>query len=720
MNILICGNQSSVARELSRRLKREKHEIYFISGNSKNEKLDSSVFQEYHFPFLSDQLNRMIEGAAPDTVVIMGAFDTNFDWNMAAQTSIRYVTAMTSLLMGAQSASVKRLIYLSGMEVFDENSASEEIWADTRPQSSSIRLKALIQTEDLLLDYAKNTDDMEIMIVRLPAIIGEMTASPNDVAYNCVSRYFEESKVNVYDNVEHDGIYYRDVVELLIHCIGLPSSELRNIYQLKGFRFNEKELGEAIEETHLQPNAIFTHETTDRPVNSVKTIAESHEEALNLRYRYDLKQAVAALCTDYSASVKKKENESRQKPAILPVIEALAGIVLVYLATTWLNTTRLGGMSYLFYFYVLLFAVSYGTSYGLLTSLFSIITYLGLELQEVSFTQVVGSYSFYLTFLQLVITAVVAGGMHDKFKRKNNNLTENLNYVSAELSDISRINDNNVYVKNVYEKRLIGYQNSLSRIYELTSRLDHMESRAVIFQAVRVISELMEMPDVAIYISNSRSGYMRLMAAGTELARSLGNSVKYEEEFFLYKELSRGNVYMNRSMEKGKPTFASAVYQDGRLLAIIMVWSRNVHQVNLYASDMLALASRLIEKSIGRALLYDELLHDDTYMEGSRIMKSEAFISTTELYEDGKKQGLLDYTVLKVNYRDYDLRSVAAMVRETDCVGICRDELYVLLTGTSAEDAQFVMQRYQAKGMDVEIIDTGAFFKQVKEEANEQ
>ena len=505
MNILICGNQSSAARELSRRLKRENHEIYYISGYSRDETLDSSAFQEYHFPFLSHHINRMIDGAHPDTVVIMGAFDTNFDWNRAMQTSTEYVTAMTSLLMGAQSASVKRLIYLSSMDVFDENSSTEEIRTDTRPQSSNIRLKALIQTEDLLLDHAKNINDMEIVILRLPTVIGELTASPNDVAYDRVSRYFEASKVNVYDNIEHDGIYYRDVVELLIHCIGLPSSELRKIYQLKGFRFNEKELGDAIEATRMQPNAVIAHETLDQSFDPVKNIAESHEEELNLKYRYDLKQAIAALCKDYSASLKKKEKENRKKLAILPVVEALVGIVLVYFVTAWLNTTQLSGMLYLFYFYVLLFAASYGTAFGLLTSLLAIIAYLIMELQGASFIQVVGSYPFYLTFLQFVITAVVTGYMHDKFKRKNNTLTENLNYVSAELSDISRINDNNVYVKNVYEKRLIGYRNSLSRIYELTSRLDYMEPRAVIFQAVRMISELMEMKDVAIYISSSRS-----------------------------------------------------------------------------------------------------------------------------------------------------------------------------------------------------------------------
>ena len=37
------------------------------------------------------------------------------------------------------------------------------------------------------------------------------------------------------------------------------------------------------------------------------------------------------------------------------------------------------------------------------------------------------------------------------------------------------INDSNVYIKNIYEKRLVSYKNSLSRLYEVTSELDFLE-----------------------------------------------------------------------------------------------------------------------------------------------------------------------------------------------------------------------------------------------------
>lgn len=63
--------------------------------------------------------------------------------------------------------------------------------------------------------------------------------------------------------------------------------------------------------------------------------------------------------------------------------------------------------------------------------------------------------------------------MRDKYRRKNQNLADKNNFNKNKASDLTRINDSNDCVRNLFERCLMGYRNSLARIYEITSQLDY-------------------------------------------------------------------------------------------------------------------------------------------------------------------------------------------------------------------------------------------------------
>ncbi len=48
----------------------------------------------------------------PELTIFMGAYDTNFNWNMARQEAVRYSTAFTNLLSAYSMTGNGRLVYL--------------------------------------------------------------------------------------------------------------------------------------------------------------------------------------------------------------------------------------------------------------------------------------------------------------------------------------------------------------------------------------------------------------------------------------------------------------------------------------------------------------------------------------------------------------------------------------------------------------------------------
>ena len=732
MNILICGRQGGLCRQLAERLSREKGEIYYISGNKSDEKLSKSVFQEYYFPYLNENINQIILGTRPEIMIVAGAADSNFSWRNPEKDATEFVTCMTSLFMAAQNAGVKELVYVSSTEIF-ENNKEESIDIKTQPSADSVRLRAFVRTEKLLEDFRNldnSPDSMQIRILRLPPVFGDYSDGSNEFCLRTATDYIQSGTIHIFSSLVHTGIFFRDAAEAVIRCAMKKEGEALPLYQVKGLVFTEEELANALLQTGWNKGAYIERSTSEDEASirmdcPPSRIAPESEISLGLRLRYNLQSACDLLCKECLRRRKEVQKAERSTVQILPVIESVVFALIAYFVTVWLSGTWVGDNLNFFIIYVLTLAVVYGTSHGLFASILGGTGLLFVMMQEDSFLDVVTDYSFYLRFLQLIIVGVIAGYIRDRYARQNKGLTEERNYLTTELSEVTRINDNNVYVKNIYEKRLVGYENSLSRIYELTSRLDYMESQKVTFQAVHMISELMEMKDVAIYTASRRSKFMRLAAYTSDLALSCGKSLKFDVDTFLYDDLANKRIYTNKNLAEKKPTFGGAVYSGDQLLSVILVWTDDLRQVNLYASDTLAIACKLVEKSMARAFLYEESLRNDTYVGGTNIMKPDAFLKMLDIYEDGRKQGLLTFTVLRILLNGHTLEEAAKFVRETDYVGIINNIVTVILSNSTMEDAQFVLKRYASKGMEAVpvnpqmVIDDAARIEQKTQEAQQ-
>ena len=90
------------------------------------------------------------------------------------------------------------------------------------------------------------------------------------------------------------------------------------------------------------------------------------------------------------------------------------------------------------------------------------------------------------------------------------------------------------------------------------------------------------------------------------------------------------------------------------------------------------------ERSV-RANRYLNALKEQRYVEGTQILDTKAFTQLVHAFEDAKRNGLTECTLVKID-SDKKLekkgKKISVLLRQSDYIGTMEDSLYVLLPNT--------------------------------------
>ena len=99
MNVLLIGDDSMIVDAMIDKFNKDNHRIYWLTGRKEKGISRKHVFEKYQFLYTDGNMKDIIESAAPDVILFMGAYDTNFDWRYNGQAeALRYTTSMVNLL----------------------------------------------------------------------------------------------------------------------------------------------------------------------------------------------------------------------------------------------------------------------------------------------------------------------------------------------------------------------------------------------------------------------------------------------------------------------------------------------------------------------------------------------------------------------------------------------------------------------------------------------
>lgn len=716
MNVLLIGSDSSFLQAVIDKLNKEGHRIFLLTEESKKKK-HNKVFETYSFSYDDMCVGEVFESIKPDVTLYMGAYDLNFNLREEKRKSVLYMSALTNLLMTYEAEGRGRFIYLS---------SEEAAYTDT------YRRKILNMSEGMCHNY-QQLKYSDIVVLRMEHVysLPRDKREMNNICARMCMEAIDKGEITVRKDREVSLLYMSDAVEF-IYRVMMAEEHKSNFYQVStDEKITEQELADVIMDALGGEISVAEVAGASREDVTVSEEDESTGAAERQQFFEEFGVRVYRRTAEVAPQVAKHVNRHRRELSnlsstkaplfkriresnrdlirtIIPFIENMICFIPFFM----LNNRAVGSRYFanldFYLLYVLLFAIVFGQKQAIFSSLLAVSGYCFRQMYQRTGFDVMLDYNTYVWIAQLLILGLVVGYMRDHLTSVEKERDNEVDYLSTQLDGITDINVSNIRVKERLSDQLLNQDDSLGKIYNITSRLDKEEPAEVLFAAAKVLAKLMRSKDVAVYTIANES-YARLFSATSKQARSLGNSICYKEMTALYEKISEGEVYINKNMDEKYPNMADAIFSNGEMQLIIMVWGLSWDRMTLGQANMLKIAGYLIQNSVVRANQYMAALEGQRYIEGTRIMNEEAFSTLVKAYLNAKSKNLTECVLLVSNDEDclsdeeYS-RDVEKLIRNTDYLGRLEDKRrYVLLVNTSVDDVGIVLKRFEDAGLDFEV-----------------
>lgn len=722
MNILLIGGAGSLMNQMIIKLRKEGHRVYLLTGEQFGTSSYAKVFERYDFSYDNSSLNEIFESISPDVALFLGAYDPNFSWQERERDSVRYISSLMNLLTAYASVRQGRFVYLSSEEVYRGN-FEENITEDIPACGEGIRGMALVQAEYLCNNF-REIQELDIVVLRLDHLYG----IPNDRSQldglcgsMCV-RALEQGYLLADPNITHSLLFESDAIEF--------------IYQFMNNRktgYSLYHISSSVPVTELQIGEILCRSMGDDTELVEANELEEHRKVLsNQRFISEFGaavchppedgiQRVASYIMKHKEAFKQEEEEKRKFgghifrkfgwffKACVPFIENMACFIPFFMLNNRTVDSRYFSRLDFYLLYVLLFAVVYGQHQAIFSAVLAVCGYLFRQMYTRSGFEVMLDYTTYVWMAQLFILGLVVGYMRDQIRAIRTEGAEVQKSLGRQLRDIKDINSSNVRVKDVLERQVIDQKDSIGKLYSITSTLDQYTPEEVLFYAVEILSKILRSPDVAIYTVYN-SDYARLFSSSSEVARKLGNSIRYPEMGELYESLKERKVYINRKMDERYPLMANAIYDKEEMNMIVMVWGIPWERMTLGQANLLVVISYLIQNAMLRESRYMAALEEQRYVEDTQILEPEAFSALVKAYHKAKKKNLTVCTLLQIQTDSEDYEQIGKVLmknlRQTDYMGTMGDgKMYVLLANTVRMEADIVISRFAEAGIESKIVE---------------
>ncbi|MCR5545884.1 MAG: NAD-dependent epimerase/dehydratase family protein [Lachnospiraceae bacterium] len=717
MDIILTGADNGMMEALIGKLRKEGHRIFVLSNERVKKVKYKRIFEQYDFTYDNENMSAIIESIAPDAIIFLGAFDGSFQWGLGQKEAVRFGEGLINIMEAcSQLKKTPRFLYLSTSDVFTHSSRRNYREHDAF-SPESVRAVAVRQGELICGNYYKSYL-CDTVVARMDHIYGNpvMGSDLEEPMYHMLKAGIRQGVIPARKNQTMSMLHISDAVEF-IYTLLITDELQHRVYNL----CSERELTEL-------DLAFFLKDGLGDSVEVELEDAEEHRVMMSReRFRDEFGGKVFKSYLDelplVAKEVKEKhleffgpEEDKKKKnrsvlwkklgsflKAILPYLET----IVLFIPAFMLNN-RATGSDYFtnldFYLlYVLFIAIIHGQQQSMIAGVLAVAGYFFRQQYDKSTFDVMLDYNTYIWITQLFIVGLVVGNLKDRLQVIRDEDSSEIHYLNSQVEDITEINTNNVLIKNSMEEQLINQHDSFGKVYEITSSLDQYAPEEVLFYAAEVLRELLHTDDVAIY-SVANGDYARLFAATSKKARSLGNSLKYTDLTEMYAYINSDQVYINRSMKEGFPQMADALFSEGRMQLIIMTWGLPLERLNLSQSNLMRIAGFLIQNAVLRANRYMEALESSRYVENTQLLEETAFNSLLDAFLTARGRGLTECCVLRLPEIPKDqepkaVEEVSKTLRNSDYLGKRKDgRLYILLSNTNTESADFVIKRLEGLG----------------------
>lgn len=698
MKVALIGERDALAQFFLEKMKKEGNDVYFLSENDFYGNFSAAV--KYRFFQLSrnpDILKNLFESISPQVVVFTGeeAMNSRLDaWDEEELTLLSRVLGLSA------QTKVEKFVYLSSSEVYGEGEAVFEETDRVNPVTTKGMLTA--QGEYMVAQFAKRYG-IETVIVRASQIYSEQCADDGrDFLSRLIRQVKTESSLPAGEGEVFQPLHVSDLAEALKRIIETGTAHLYNVSG--SFTVSAATLCAALKKYF------------DAAVQLTDSDTKSGTLISNVRLKKELEwtdfKKLTAFFENRQLAYQEHQAKKQEKKGGIPAGVRRVGenvVVFAIFLALYLLTSSHSLFSQINW--MLIYVVLISLFYGLRQSALAVILASGayLATQDLSLLEMTNFYSYaqsVLTVVEFVFFGVAVSYTVDMLREEVRDTRRGYEMVSNDFRELKAINAQNVVIKNEYEKRLLDSKESIPQLYSLIERLMVLSPDRIFLEILHVVAQLVETDTVAVYTVNPKSTYLRLVNALNDASSMGGKSWNIASNAALAAAIARGDLYQG-DVWNGEPAVVLPVQYHSKTIAVIVIRSLDYKNCTLYHMNLLKTMGLLVSESMARALDYEQITRQARYVDGSLVLKKEAFQEMVRIAREKQEQGVAEFCILELttagNAQAVSER-LGSLFRTADHMGTDGEgHYYVLLNNTGTDAVKLVQERLQQKGISSQV-----------------
>lgn len=700
MKILLTGLLPASVREIGARLARDGHQVSVLGRGLENLKADGIAM--YDDRFNQADLKKFMESARFQAVVFFYAYQCE-DLREYGSVQGALLDSLFAIQNAAMESGASHLVLITDQRVFGKAQSGRENETPFPDTQTGILIKA---AEDCLRCCVK--EDLATLLLRVTSLYAENDPdSFFSYAANC-ARSGETLQLKGTPETDCDFLHADDLA--LFVSLALEARLSGMIHLTYGVRHRYGEIAAMLKKHLPGLKVAFADESIRCPA-----LQTGGARAVEWVPRHDFARELDAL----AKSPADKKPESRlayvRKRVSQSLGKALPWVELILLgAAAWaLSQTAKTNATIRYVDFWLLYVTIMGTIHGgvmgTLAALFAFASYTVNWLQAGNeLYLLLYNIDNWLAPVSYLLAGSLFGYVHDSQHQRMEALEREKRARDSEAEFMKTMYDQAHEDRNKLLEQVMRYRDSYGRIYQITRELDTMQPEQVFLSTLNVVEDTLQSQSVAIYARKGNLPFARLVVHSRSM-QNLSRSLDMEKLPRLKDSLNQGKLFVNTSLEAGYPAFAAPISDEKEPLAAIMLWDVPFDRQTLYYENLFSVVAGLVQSAMVRALKYFNL-SGDVYLENTRILAGQAFLSALGVYQNMRKRRTGNFLLVRLHgdadlpVEEYD-RRISHAIRSTDLAGRLSDgAYYVLFPQAGAENLPQISARFAAQGIQCEVV----------------
>ena len=693
MKIVYIGAADALAEAMAERMGQEGNDVFLLSDKELAQKPKGvSLHRFYRRPRKGEAFGKLLRSISPDCVIFAG---NSYIGAAREEDSDGDVALLARTLRTAAAFPQVRFILLSSTEVYGNTRGR----ADESAERAAVSERGIrFIREEQLLDIYHRQHGMDAVILRASQIYSDRPKEGDFLSRSFSAAAQAEARMTA---SVFQPLHVADLVDAIkraadageryvYNVCGSAEVSAERLYQLVCWQqgFQEAEVRwEAPDCVTLADSDLIRREL-------------GWSDFRNLE-----EQLKRGEITYEQVKAKGRDRKTWTVPADLrQTAENLVLFEVFYLLTSLSASNTVFSQINWLMVYVILISVAYNIYQSALAAVLASGAYLygqGLSLLEMS--------TFYayadtvVAFMQFVSLGLLVSYTTNTLRQDAWSVRLDLEMLKEEYEDLKAVNEENVLIKNEYEERLLTSKTGFPKLYDLISRLMVQEPDRILMETMQVISELVRTDTVAVYQGQTGSSWLRLVGALSDSSAMDGKSWNLTNFPQIYRAVARGELYQGE-LGSGEPAVVLPIVCRDVPRAVILIRTLPYECETLYHVNLLKTLSLLLRDSMEKALQYEELSRAEHYLEGTDILRPEAFRKRVLLAQEKAEKRMAEFCVVELVYFG-SLTEAAAVAGQTlrmaDCLGTDgKERLFALLNNTGPENLEYLQDRLLLCGME--------------------